>query len=98
MVRIRFDKAGVKLREAAIILAINQEPWAERVKCSLEDYHSLGWLWFNYPDHKICIMKDEFGSLEQLQTQTSADFAMNAHYIIIRPDRDVQEGWMELDI
>jgi hypothetical protein len=98
MVRIRFDKAGIKLREAAIILAINQEPWADRVKCSLEDYHSLGWLHFNYSDHKICIMKDEFGSFEQFQTQDVVDLAHNVHYVIIRPDAHVPLGWMELDI
>jgi len=97
MKSIRFDRADIEMRQAAIVLAISQEPWAESVRCNPMDYRGLGWHWFNYPDFKISIQKDEFGSFQQAMEQTQDALAHNVHYVIIRPDPNVPEGWMELD-
>ncbi len=92
MVKIRFDRAGIHMRKAAIVLAISQEPWAERVRCNPVDYHDLGWLWFNYPDHKVAIMKDEFYGFQE----ASDPLEPNIHCVTITPDPGVPEGWMML--
>ena len=43
MERLRFSDAQVKLQDAALLLAMNQNPWADEVRCSPYDFLVVGY-------------------------------------------------------
>jgi hypothetical protein len=90
--RLRFDKSGIHLRDAAIILATNQEPWASYVDCSLEDYYTLGFWYNHYPEFVLAIMTDDALSFLGRDSVES----IGIHKVIVRPVRDLSAGWVAL--
>jgi len=85
------------MQDAAIVLATSQDKWAEYLRCSLYDWHWANGQWIGSPNLKIAVEKELYGSFEELQSG-AAPSSLAVHYIIVRPSRRVDEGWIELDI
>jgi hypothetical protein len=93
MNHLRFDRSGIDVDKAAIILAINQDGWAERLVCSHFDW--LGDRWGHNPYIVLAVLKDDpdiwYRTFEDVYSR------MEIHHIILRPDFRCPEGYVMLE-
>jgi len=81
------------MKEAAIALATSQDPWAETVECSPQDFYMLGFWDVPYVVMQIRIEEDI--SFEEPELPLDPSYVAG-HKIIVRPSDDIPVGWVEL--
>src|SRR5437868_2726975 len=96
MDRLKFDKSHVGVVGAAVTLAINQEPWASYVRCSILDYYDAGLARRGCGPHQVLLKKpgaDLFscGELKDIDLEETL-----AHRVTIYPDNEVDSGEVAL--
>lgn len=94
MQSLRFDKAKIKLDDAVILLATNQDPWAEHIVCSIVDYFNAGYQ--NSDRHMFAIFPDFFW-LDMEERDPYDQLWNRIHKVSVRPDYGMAPGIVALE-
>jgi len=96
MDKLKFDGDVVDVVGAAITLAINQEPWASRIRCSLLDFCEAGLDRYGYEGYR-CVLKKPGADMSWLAVAEDINPEESFfHKMMIYPDSDVDAGEVRL--